>query len=276
MEFLPLILFVAAVLIVLGLIMLYVNSVFRFILLESVLRDRCEIGPGWNRWQRQGWSYFLWQLGFNLLVLFAVGIVVALALGVAAATGALRDPREHVALLIAGGVVLFFVLMAMLLVNVVIWLFTKDFVVPMMALDDVGAVEGWRRFLPMLGRDKGGYAVYVIMKIILAVGAALVFGIAQLIVTLILLVPIGLVAAAAIFAGKSAGLTWNAGTIALAVVVGMVLLAFLIWLWALISVPAVFFFQSWTLRFFGARYARLGALMGPVPPPIPIVPEAST
>ncbi|HSA91474.1 MAG TPA: hypothetical protein VLE48_00545, partial [Terriglobales bacterium] len=143
-----------------------------------------------------------------------------------------------------------------------------------MALDDVGAVEGWRRFLPMLGADKGGYAVYVIMKVILAVGAALVFGIAQLIVTLILLVPIGLVAAAAIFAGKAAGLTWNAGTIALAIVVGMILLVLLIWLWALISVPAVFFFQSWTLRFFGARYARLGARMGPVPPPIPIVPEA--
>ncbi|HXE91817.1 MAG TPA: hypothetical protein VNK82_12745 [Terriglobales bacterium] len=274
MEFLPLILFLVAVLIVLGIVMLYISSVFRFILLETVLHDRCEIGAGWNRWQRQGWSYFLWQLGFNLAVLLMMGLVVGLALAVAAATGALSAPREHVALLVAGGVVLFFVLMAMLLVNLVIWLFTKDFVVPMMALDDVGAVEGWRRLLPLLSADKGGYAVYVIMKAILAVGAALVFGIAQLIVTLILLVPVGLVAAGAILGGKAAGLTWNAATIALAVVVGTVLLLLLIWLWALISVPAVFFFQSYTLRFFGGRYARLGALMGPVPPPIPVVPAA--
>ncbi len=275
-EFLPLILFAVAVLIVLGIVMLYISSVFRFILLESVLHDRCEIGAGWSRWQRQGWSYFLWQLGFNLAVLFVMGVVAGLALAVAAATGALRDPREHVALLVSGGIVLFCLLMAMLLVNVIIWLFTKDFVVPVMALDDLGAVEGWRRFLPMLGADKGGYAIYVLLKIALAVGAALVFGIVQLIVTLILLVPIGLVGAGVIFGGKAAGLTWNAATIALAVVVGTVLLFLLIWVWALISVPAVFFFQSWTLRFFGSRYARLGALMGPVPPPIPIVPEPVT
>ena len=275
-EFLPWILFLVGVVIVLGIVMLYISSVFRFILLESVLHDRCEIGAGWTRWQRQGWSYFLWQFGFNLAVLFVMGVVVGIALLVAASTGALHDPGGHVALLVAGGVVLFFLLMAMLLANLVVWLFTKDFVVPVMALDDVGAVEGWRRFLPLLSADKGGYAIYVILKIILAVGAALVFGIVQLIVTLILLVPIGLIGGIAIFGGKAAGLTWNAATIALAVVGGAILLFLLIWLWALISVPAVFFFQSWTLRFFGSRYARLGTLMGPVPPPIPIVPEPVT
>src|SRR5579863_9748742 len=66
MEFLPW--FVVGVIIMFALIMafVYVSCVFRFILFDSVLNDRCELGPGWRRWQKQGASYFLWTIGFGL------------------------------------------------------------------------------------------------------------------------------------------------------------------------------------------------------------------
>jgi hypothetical protein len=37
----------------------------------------------------------------------------------------------------------------------------------------------------------------------------------------------------------------------------------------LVSVPSVVFFQSYTLHFFGSRYARLGAMLAPPAPPAP-------
>ncbi len=57
LEFLPWI--AAAVLggFLLGLLWTYASSVFRFVLLDAVLNDRCRLGEGWRRWQPQGFSY---------------------------------------------------------------------------------------------------------------------------------------------------------------------------------------------------------------------------
>jgi hypothetical protein len=65
------------------------------------------------------------------------------------------------------------------------------------------------------------------------------------------------------------GLTWDPLTIAVTVLVGVVVLFGLFWMVALVSVPSVVFFQSYTLYFFGARYARLGAILSPPAPPPP-------
>ena len=59
-----------AVLIVIGLIfaliMLYVSSVMRFILFDSVVEKECRIRRNWSRRQSAGWRYLLWQLSFML------------------------------------------------------------------------------------------------------------------------------------------------------------------------------------------------------------------
>ena len=64
-------------------------------------------------------------------------------------------PREHVLALVLGGILVFFrddVLF--LVVAAVVHVLTKDFVVPQMALEDIGAVEGWRRLWPMIQASK--------------------------------------------------------------------------------------------------------------------------
>ena len=54
---------VIAVLIVAGfvfvIVMMYVSSVMRFILFDSVLAKECHIRQGWSRRQGPGWRYFL-------------------------------------------------------------------------------------------------------------------------------------------------------------------------------------------------------------------------
>jgi hypothetical protein len=69
----------------------------------------------------------------------------------------------------------------------------------------------------MLGVDKGPYAGYVLMKIVMALGVAVVVGIIAFIVIVILLIPVGGLGAAVVLAGKAAGLQWNLYTITLAV-----------------------------------------------------------
>ena len=51
----------------------------------------------------------------------------------------------------------------------------------------------------------GGYAAYIGMKIVMAIGAAIVLGIVSAIVFLLLLIPIGGLGAVAVIAGMAAG-----------------------------------------------------------------------
>jgi hypothetical protein len=128
---------------------------------------------------------------------------------------------------------------------------------------------------PAIKAEKGGYAGYIGMKIVMAIGAGIVVGIATLILGLIIAIPTVLLSILAIITGKTAGLTWNAYTITLAVVVGCVLLAGFLYVIALVSVPVIVFFPAYSIYFFAARYPRLSAVLYPAPP-APQIPPGAT
>lgn len=256
---------VAAVL-VFAIGMMYVSSVMRFILFDSVLTKECRIRQGWSRRQGNGWHYFLWQLGFSLATFVGLAILLGIPAGFAYGMGWFNQPREHLVPLILGGILLFFLLLLFFVAVAVVHVMTKDFVVPQMALEGVSAVEGWRRLWPMLQREQGGYAIYVLMKIVLAIGAGIVVGIATFVILLILLVPVIGLVIAAIFGGKAAGLTWDVATITLAIVVGCVVLAVFMYLVALMSVPVIVFFPAYSIYFFAPRYRALSLALYPPPP----------
>ena len=262
-------------LILLVLVMIYVSSLYRFILFDAVLKNRCELGEGWRRWQPQGSSYFLWQVGFGLASLVALGAIVGGPILLAWRAGVFRSPDRHFGLLLIGGVVVFCLFLGALILSVLGSLFAKDFVVPVMALENRGVLEGWQRVLPMLGEEKGAYVVYVLMKIVLAIGSALLFGIIDFIVLIALLVPLGVLGVAIFFLAKGAGLAWNPVTIGVAVVAGSVAILLILFVISFVSSPAMIFFQSYALHFWGARYAPLGTLLATPPPPPPASPPAA-
>jgi hypothetical protein len=258
----------------LGVILMYIGSVMRFILFDSILAKECRIRQGWNARQGPGWKYFLW----NVLYLFATIAVFVTLVGIPAAfafaVGWLRAPKEHVLPLVLGGIALFFAILFFMVAVSVIFVLTKDFVVPQMALENIDAIEAWRRLWPMIKSETGGYAGYIGMKIVMAIGAGIVVGIATLILGLIIAIPTVGLSIVAILTGKSAGLTWNAYTITLAVVVGSILLAGFLYLVALISVPLIVFFPAYSIYFFAARYPPLSAVLyravpAPSNPPVP-------
>jgi hypothetical protein len=268
-----------AVLVIAGLVfmivLMYVSSVMRFILFDSVLTRECHIRQGWTRRQEPGWKYFLWQLGFTLATIAGLAILLGIPAGFAFGMGWFNPPREHLLPLVLGGIVVFFLLMLFFLTVAVVHVFTKDFVVPQMALEGIGAVEGWRRLWPLLQAEQGGYAVYMLMKIVLAIGAGIIIGIASAILILIVAIPAAGLGIIAVITGKTAGLTWNVYTITIAIVVGCIVLAIFFYLTSLIAVPAMVFFPAYGIYFFAARYRPLSLVLYPPPPlqePPPIAP----
>jgi hypothetical protein len=172
-----------------GIVLMYVSSVMRFVLFDSILARECRIGRGWSLRQGPGWRYFLWKLLYLFVALAGLALLIGIPAAFAFALGWLRAPKEHLLPLVLGGVVLFFLFLIFAVAVSVVFVLTKDFVVPQMALENIDAIEGWRRLWPMIKAEMGGYAGYIGMKIVMAIGAGIVVGIATLILGLVIAIP---------------------------------------------------------------------------------------
>ena len=260
-----------AVLIVLfsiaGILLLYVNSRMRFVLFDSIIAGECQIGRFWNARSEPAWRYFVWQIAFLLCSIVAFAVVVGIPLAAAAALGMFRDPRGHLVALIVGGVLVGFTALLLVLSTAIVHVLTKDFVVPQMALENITAVEGWRRVWPTMKREGGRFVGYMGLKFVLSIAAVILFTIAILLVVLLLLIPIGVIGALLYVLSRNVALTWNPFTVALGILAGVVIIIFFLILCALISVPAMVFFPSYSIYFFADRYAPLRTVLFPPPPP---------
>jgi hypothetical protein len=263
--------------VLLALAFVYVACVFRFVLFDSVLNNRCELGEGWRKWQPQGASYFLWTIGFGILSSMVMLVLIGGPILLVWRAGVFSNPGDHIFFLITGGLVLLFLGLVLIFAVALTSLFVKDFVIPVMALEDRGVLDGWSRVWPILTAEKGAFTLYVLLKIGLGLGSAILFGIINVIVLLLLFVPVAIVSAVVIAVGAAMGLTWGTFTICLAVIVGGVFLMLIIYILSFISAPALVFFQSYSLHFLGPRYPRLDlelARTAPPPKTTPPVPDA--
>jgi hypothetical protein len=259
------------------LLWVYSDCVFRFILFDSVLTGQCRLRESWRRWREAGRRYFLWVIAFGVSALVLVGLVVGVPVLLAFRAGWFEKSSQHLGALIGGGVLLVLVFFVLVVVLAIIDLLSRDFLIPVMALEEVGPLDGWNRLLDLMAADKLAYAGYVLMKIVLAVGSAIIFTIVNLIVILVLLIPLGLLGIAGYFIGKGAGLTWDLSTILFVAGVGMLGLAGILYALGFVYAPGLVFFQSYTLEFFASRYGPLASKMFPPKPPVtpslpPIVP----
>jgi hypothetical protein len=259
----------------LALLFAYLNSVMRFILFDSVIARECHIRRGWARRKAIGLRLFWWQLAFSLLSLAGMIVLLGVPVVLVWRVGWFKFPREHILGLVLSGLAFFLLLCAIVAVTAVIRVMTKDFVVPQMAIENIGAMEGWRRLLTRVEREKTGYAGYIGMKLVLAIAAGLIFGIIIFVVLLLVLIPVGGFGVFAVLGGKAAGLTWNFFTIAAAVMAGAWVLALLVVIVSLIYVPSIVFFPAYSIYFFAPRYPPLADLLWPTPSPrqVPLPPS---
>jgi hypothetical protein len=245
------------------LLFLYIASRMRFILFDAVVTGECQIRESWRRHGKHGWRYFVWNLGMSLASLATVLLLVGVPLAYLWALGWLQEPKAHIAALVTTGVLCLLLVLASTAALAIVAVLAKDFVVPQMILEELTAMEGWRRLWQQIQADKGGYAGYIGMKILASIGASILFGILGIILAMALLLPMMGAGVAAVLAGHAAGLSWTVGTITLAVMAGLVALVLMIFATSMIYTPVAIFFPAYSIYFYAGRYEALARLLWP-------------
>jgi hypothetical protein len=147
------------------LLVLWLQSRGRFMLLDGVVRDRGAVVRPWHEFRAEADSLF----GFTLLLGLASGAITFLAVGLGAALGWSDLHAER----FGGGALLGLVLGGgLLMLNGVVFglihLLTHDFVVPCMYARRCGALAAWRTVRQeILQRLPATVALYVLMRVAL-------------------------------------------------------------------------------------------------------------
>ncbi len=264
---------IIGVVLVLGLVFMYISSVCRFTLLEAVLNGQVSIRDGWERWQRQGVRFFIFRLLLGLAFLCIIGAIALIIFAMVGVAGFTRGGGTLGAGAILGIIFGFLALVIFAIPFVLVYLFAKDFAVPVMALEGTTFGEAWRKVWAMIRNEPGSVAGYVGMKIVLTIAAGIIFGIIIFIAILFLILPLGGLGVISVLAGKAAGLTWTPATITLIVAAAVILIGLMLFVISIISSPVSVFFPAYGLYFFAGRYQPLHDRLFPPPPPAPPAPE---
>jgi hypothetical protein len=249
------------------LLLLYVSSVMRFVLFDSIVERECHVRRGWKRRHRPGFRLFLWRLGFLLAVIGGLLAVVGGPVAGAYAAGWFGSAEVHLAGLIIGGILVFVVAGFIAVVAAVIDTMTKDFVVPQMALEDLSTMEGWRGLWFRIRSERGSdYVVYILIKIALSLAATVALVFAVIAFFVLLLIVFGGIGLAASLVGRHGG--WDSNPLAIVALILWICLGLLIAVLglAMLCVPQMVFLPAYAIYFFAGRYAPLAAVLSPEQP----------
>jgi len=244
----------------LGLGILYLRAVFRFVLVDALVRRDVRPMLAWVENRPLGRSYFRWLLATLVLV------GAALTLGAIAVFPHLRS-------MVSTGirsVAFWAILTALLLVDVLVGLLlalvialTDDLVVPIMFAEGLTLLPAWKRLWASLRAEAGGFAVYVVLRfaVAVAVGAAALFFLFPILLGLFsgaiitgVLIVLGL---------RLLGLAWawNSLTTALASAALLLLSGLILIFLSVVGMPGQVLIQNLGIRFISARIPSLEAML---------------
>jgi hypothetical protein len=264
--FMALLMFVLVIGLIFSLIFTYLFSRFRFILFDAVVSGEVQVGRGWHSFRDPANRYFGFWLIYSLLSWAAAGLIVGLPVWRAYKSGVFEGDQPAWAFFeLLASVALG--LLAFAAVSAIVTTLVKDFVMPLMALDNLSVGRAFSVLWQYMAAEPGAWAGYIGMKFIFAlvtgIGLAIVGILAYLILLLLLAIPVGLLIMLGIFAMKaSAGLG-----ITIFILAGLLAIAACFCLALCLAAPVSIFFAAYAFYFFGGRYPRLGGLLWPQPAP---------
>jgi len=243
----------------LGLGVLYLRSLFRFMLVDSLVNREVSLGRAWFALRPLGESYFRWlasTLG-GLVTTFSLVVILAPpGLHAVSASGPGRLFATATLALILSLIVLVGLAVALLI------MLTDDLVVPLMYADRLPLAPAWRALWRKMHADPASFAVYILLRFLLSVGVSV--GVLLFLVPLLVGLFSGsiIVAAVIVLALHLVGLTWvwSLPTIVLAILALLLLAALLIILLSIVGMPGQVFLQDFSLRFIAARSPSLATL----------------
>ncbi len=240
----------------LGISVLYLRSLFRFILVDSLVKREVSIGRAWTALRPLGESYFRWLAStlLGLVAAFALMVILALpGLHAASASGSGRLFATASLALILSSIVLVGLAVALLI------MLTDDLVVPLMYADRLPLPSAWKLLWQKMRADPASFAVYILLRFLLSVGVSV--GVLLFLVPLLVGLFSGsiIVAAVIVLALHLVGLTWvwSLPTIGLALLALLLLAGLLITLLGAVGMPGQVFLQDFSLYFIAARSPSL-------------------
>ncbi len=235
----------AAVLAALTLALVFgvLGSVMEFVLVDGLRTETVRVRAPFKRYLRAGLALFAFRVGvFLLFIALPLG-----AFGVLVILPALTSGTSAAA--IAGAVILFVLLFLLLvLVAAVVHGFTIAFVVPVMIAEECGVIAGWRRFWATLRGNLGEFAVYVVLRWVLAIAVAFVAGTVTGLLAAFVAVPLLLVGGG-LFLGTGGALT--PATVAVSALGFLAFLLVVVALAAIVQVPLKTFTRYYELLVLG-------------------------
>ncbi|HZU31139.1 MAG TPA: hypothetical protein VFB79_08500 [Candidatus Angelobacter sp.] len=273
-DYLHLIMTIFVIVFVVALILLYFSCRFRFILFDSIISGQPNIGRGWSRYGSQANRYFGFWLVFRLVNWAVMFFIIGLPLWHAYQNGIFSGDNSMIEFLKILASIALSVLAAGIIFAVISTL-VKDFVMPIMALDDYSLGDAWSALWRVVSSEPGAWAAYLGLKVVCAIATGIglaIVGILTILPALLIIgVPGGLFVLLAVLAYKLGGLT--AGMV-VGCIAGLIIAAGIFCWICILTAPVSVFFASYAFYFFGGRYPKLGALLWPqstppAPQPIP-------
>jgi hypothetical protein len=237
----------------------YIRCVFRFILVDAVIKQDVSVREAWKRMEPAGRTYFLWLLA-------VVGAMLVFVC--AAAIGSFRylnfireagDPEWFFS------VVLVMELVAVVGVGVLVAIaitVTDDLVAPLMYAEHISLPAAWKMVWKMSRRDSATFFFYVVLRFAVGMGIS----IAVLFVLFPVLMGLSsgalVTAALGIFALRAVGLAWawNPVTFVLGALALGIFSSLLFALLSIIGMPGQVYLQNYGVRFIASRVPSLATL----------------
>jgi hypothetical protein len=166
---------VIAVMLLIGLPLMFLSSIFEFIFYQSLIDKDVKIRKNFSEHFWKGARYFGFQLVYILAFLGVIGLAAA-------------------ALMISNAAFLLGVLLALPIVFV-LGIFsglTHDFVLLRMMEADEKLIEAWKSFWPTLKEEWRQVAVYLVVKFLIGLFIGIAAAIVMLIIVVLLLIPFGI------------------------------------------------------------------------------------
>lgn len=254
-------LIVLAVILSLSLILglIYTRCVFRFVLIEAVIKQDIVLDTAWRGSTPFGRAYFLWLVG-------VVGSILAIVSGVMIVslhfTGLLREagyPWWVTSLLLVAELVA--IVFIGLLVAILITL-TDDLVAPLMYADKISLPAAWKVIWRIWRRDTSTFLFYIVLRF------AVSMGISVLVLFVLFPVLMGVssgalvTAALVLLALRMVGLAWawNPVTIVFGALALGILTVLVFALLSVVGMPGQVYIQNYGVRFIASRVPSVGTL----------------
>jgi hypothetical protein len=158
-----LIIFGITALIAVSVLLAWLSSRGRFMFLDNVVHECARVTQPWHQFKMEGNSLFLWRLVFGIICLAVIIFILIRGFFIAAQ---IHNEGFHAGFVMTIVGTALFVLAAMIIIAY-ISLFLKDFVVPIMYINNVTTTQAWHRFLPLFARHWFSFILYGLLVLVL-------------------------------------------------------------------------------------------------------------